>query len=106
MDKEFINDLSETANVQCICAGMGMGKTFALRKFIKNLPADKRICILSSSISSLDSTDGGFEEVGVKLNHYKVKDNCKLYKCKRFSIQMESLYKIGAENSACNKGGE
>jgi len=57
MDKEFINDLSETANVQCICTGMGMGKTFALKKFIKNLPKDKRICILSLRISYPDSTD-------------------------------------------------
>jgi len=53
-----------------------------------------------------DSTDGGFEEIQVKLNHYKVKNNIKLYKCKRLIIQMESLHKIGGENSACNKGGE
>jgi len=47
-DKEFTNDISETANVQCIRAGMGLGKTFALRKFIKNLPKDKRIYYSSS----------------------------------------------------------
>jgi len=79
-------------------------KPLHLRSLLKNLPKDKRICILSSRISYSDSTAGGFEEIGVKLNHYKIKDKRKLYKCKRLIIQMESLHKIGAENSASNKG--
>jgi len=53
---------------------MGMGKTFALKKFIKNLPKDKRICILPESHTLTDLTDGGFEEIEVKLNHYQIKD--------------------------------
>jgi len=85
---------------------MGMGKTYTLKKFIKSLPQDKRICVLSSRISYSDSADGGFEEIGVKLNHYKQENKDKLYKCHRLIIQMESLYKIGAKNNADNKGGE
>jgi len=43
---------------------------------------------------------------GLEFTHYKGENSNKQNKHKRLIIQMESLYKIGAENSASNKGGK
>jgi len=43
---------------------------------------------------------------GLEFTHYKGENSSKLYKHKRLIIQMESLYKIGAKNSASKKEGK
>jgi len=105
-DKEYVNKLSKTERIQCISAPMGMGKTVALKKYIESLPQEARICILSTRITYSDAQHLDLLARGLEFTHFKGENSSKLYKHKRLIIQMESLYKIGAKNSASNKEGK
>lgn len=97
--KKYTEELCDKATVQCVSAPMGMGKTFALKKFLQKLPSRTKICILSSRISFSDSTQEGLNKLELGFKHYKQENQHNLYRCGRLIIQMESLYKISGENS-------
>jgi len=101
-----VNKLSKTAKIQCISALMGMDKTFALNKHIESLPQEARIFVLLTRITYSDAQHSDLLKQGLEFTHYKGENSSKLYKHKRLIIQMEFLYKIGAENSSSNKEGK
>jgi len=89
VEENILETLTKT-KIGCISAPIGMGKRTAIINFVRSLPPNAKILILSTRFLSSDQIRAGFK-------HCKEEDQYRLYKFKRLILQMDSLHKISEE---------
>ena len=92
-DIKLVQEIKHKLGTRCICmkAGMSLGKTFQLKKFIDALGKDVRKLIVSTRISFAASQLGLFQDF------YSYKDN--VWHADRLICQYESLHHLEGQKT-------